>query len=208
MLYISQSSFYDRGQRLRATSSMLYRSGCGVMRPAVVKVGQAIRACWASMLFIPGRLSSRGPEDGRACCPVASGLARLVGRPVWEAGLPPVEHRPCELSSVWATRAVVASNYSKSLCRHRPGIGLTISRYRCRTATCLAGGSAPTGCVSRRVGHVGARSMADFVVSAGFPPIFDSIGTSTVHASFAVLSFFFVLRAVKETKGLEIVEMP
>ena len=46
--------------------------------------------------------------------------------------------------------------------------------------------------------------VANFVVSTSFPPLLSGLGlwaAYAIYAAFAVLSFWFVLRAVKETKG-------
>ena len=49
--------------------------------------------------------------------------------------------------------------------------------------------------------------VANFVVSTSFPPITQQLGLGAaygLYAVFAGLSFFFVLRWVKETKGREL----
>jgi sugar porter (SP) family MFS transporter len=52
--------------------------------------------------------------------------------------------------------------------------------------------------------------VANFLVSTTFPPLSSGLGLGfayTLYAGFAALSFFFVLRLVKETKGRELESM-
>ncbi len=57
----------------------------------------------------------------------------------------------------------------------------------------------------------GAQWLANFVVTMTFPIMLHSFGAGAayaVYASFAVCSLFFVLRFVRETKGISLEEMP
>lgn len=52
--------------------------------------------------------------------------------------------------------------------------------------------------------------VANFVVSTSFPPMLESIGLGAsygIYTFFAVLSFFFVMRYVRETKGMTLEQM-
>jgi MFS family permease len=56
----------------------------------------------------------------------------------------------------------------------------------------------------------GVQWIANFVVSTTFPPIAFNLGVGFaygLYTGFAVLSFIFVLRFVKETKGVELEDM-
>ncbi|WP_432507608.1 sugar porter family MFS transporter [Kineococcus arenarius] len=55
-----------------------------------------------------------------------------------------------------------------------------------------------------------AQWIANFTISTTFPPMSEHLGLTFsygVYAAFALLSFFFVLKAVPETKGRELEEM-
>jgi hypothetical protein len=55
-----------------------------------------------------------------------------------------------------------------------------------------------------------AQWLANFVISSTFPAL-AQVGLSFaygLYAGFALLSLFFVLKSVRETKGLELEEMP
>ncbi|WP_337059436.1 sugar porter family MFS transporter [Kineococcus sp. G2] len=55
-----------------------------------------------------------------------------------------------------------------------------------------------------------AQWLANFTISTTFPPMTEHLGLTFaygVYATFALLSFFFVLKAVPETKGRELEEM-
>jgi pimeloyl-ACP methyl ester carboxylesterase len=55
-----------------------------------------------------------------------------------------------------------------------------------------------------------AQWLANFVISSTFPAL-AQVGLTFaygLYAAFALLSLFFVLKAVRETKGLELEEMP
>ncbi len=55
-----------------------------------------------------------------------------------------------------------------------------------------------------------AQWVANFIVSTTFPPMSSSLGLGVaygIYAAFAAVSFFFVLRCVRETKGRELEQM-
>jgi SP family sugar:H+ symporter-like MFS transporter len=55
-----------------------------------------------------------------------------------------------------------------------------------------------------------AQWVANWVISTSFPPLKDAgLGLAYgLYSTFAVLSLLFVLRFVRETKGVELEEMP
>lgn len=56
----------------------------------------------------------------------------------------------------------------------------------------------------------GVQWIANFVISTSFPPIVFNLGLGIaygLYAGFAALSFFFVLRFIKETRGIELEAM-